>query len=177
MIRCKKTKFKTSGIKYIGSNWCFFAFRPKIFCQIWNGFLARNGFLPNLIFLQENFRPKLFFQMKLPYFLKYWKVWLAFNGWKLSGLFSKIMATVFYLHLNCGFFLNFWLFLPSRNMHLRDSVDMLMGYAQLRMTLWSRFFKMLKVCFKLNKVRLLWPDWSFPYDFLGCAKVGHVING
>ena len=29
--------------------------------------------------------------MNLPYFSKYWKVWLAFNGWKLSGLF--------YLHL------------------------------------------------------------------------------
>ena len=25
--------------------------------------------------------------MNLPYFLKYWKVWLAFKGWKLSGFF------------------------------------------------------------------------------------------
>jgi hypothetical protein len=41
--------------------------------------LARNGF----------------FQMNLPYFSKYWKVWLAFDGWKLSGLFKITYATFF----------------------------------------------------------------------------------
>ena len=52
-------------------------FIQKYFCQIWSGFLARN------VFLARN----SFFQMNLPYFSKYWKVWLAFDGWKLSGLF------------------------------------------------------------------------------------------
>ena len=42
----------------------------KYLCQIWSSFKARKGF----------------FQMNLPYFSKYWKVWLAFDGWKLSGL-------------------------------------------------------------------------------------------
>ena len=41
------------------------------------------------------FTMEFFFQMNLPYFLKYWKVWLAFNGWKLSGLFS---LTLFSFH-------------------------------------------------------------------------------
>ena len=28
-----------------------------------------------------------FFQINLPYFLKYWKVWLAFNGWIFQACF------------------------------------------------------------------------------------------
>ena len=31
--------------------------------------------------------------MNLPYFLKYWDVWLAFNDWKLSGLFELFSIT------------------------------------------------------------------------------------
>jgi hypothetical protein len=50
-------------------------FVQKYLCQIWSGFLARKGF----------------FQMNLPYFSKYWKVWLAFDGWKLSGLFVSTL--------------------------------------------------------------------------------------
>ena len=42
------------------------------------GFLAWNGF----------------FQMNLPYFSKYWKVWLAFDGWKLSGLFVLFFSNI-----------------------------------------------------------------------------------
>ena len=34
--------------------------------------------------------------MNLPYILKYWKVGLAFNGWKLSGLFFKTGITIFH---------------------------------------------------------------------------------
>ena len=54
----------------------------KYFCQIWSGFLARNDLLARNVFL-----PNL---IKNAYFSKYWKVWLVFNGWKLSGLFSLI---------------------------------------------------------------------------------------
>ena len=55
-----------------------------------NAFLGKNTFVkfevafwPEMSFLLEIF----FFQMNLYSFSKYWKVWLAFNGWKLSGLF------------------------------------------------------------------------------------------
>ena len=33
--------------------------------------------------------------MNLPYFLKYWKVWLTFNGWKLSCLFNNFFGEFF----------------------------------------------------------------------------------
>ena len=56
-------------------------FVQKYFCQIWSGFLARNGF----------------FQMNLPYFSKYWKFWLAFDGWKLSGLFSLHLPLCYWI--------------------------------------------------------------------------------
>ena len=65
-------------------------FSQKYFCQIWSGFLARHGFLARNGFLQTN----------LPYFSKYWKVWLAFNGWKLSGLFFSSQSpkgTVYFI--------------------------------------------------------------------------------
>ena len=70
------------------------------------GFLARNGFSARDGFSAKNgfFGQKWLFvtihlltreyyhnNYYLPYFLKYWKVWLAFNGWKLSGLFFNIV--------------------------------------------------------------------------------------
>ena len=74
-----------------------------------SNFLARNGFLAIMAFLQKLlFRPKIllsnlkwlfsqkhfflatkgFFQINLPCLSKYWKIWLAFDGWKLSGLLN-----------------------------------------------------------------------------------------
>ena len=69
ILSCQKWLF--------GRNYCsaVYAFWPKIIWSNWNCFLARNVFLPNLIVKA--------------YFSKHWKVWLAFNGWKLSGLFIK----------------------------------------------------------------------------------------
>ena len=54
-----------------------------------NGFSAESAFLPIILLsnLKWLFGQKCFFQINLPYFSKYWKVWLAFDGWKLSGLF------------------------------------------------------------------------------------------
>ena len=49
------------------------------FCQVWTCFLDRDGFLARDIFLTN--------LIKKSYFSKYWKIWLAFDGWKLSGLF------------------------------------------------------------------------------------------
>ena len=46
--------------------------------QIWSGFLARSDFLSRNVFLTN--------LIKKANFSKYWKVWLAFDGWKLSGL-------------------------------------------------------------------------------------------
>ena len=73
--------------------------------QTWSNFLARNGFLAIMAWLL--FRSKIllsnlkdflarnvffarngFFKMNLPYLSKYWKTRLAFDGWKLSGLFN-----------------------------------------------------------------------------------------
>ena len=59
-------------------------------CQIWSGFLARKGF----------------FQMNLPYFSRYWKVWLAFDGWKLSGLF---FYNSIFLYLTLNWFKTFFI--------------------------------------------------------------------
>ena len=58
-------------------------------------FLARNVLLPNLI--------------KKSYFSKYWKGWLAFNGWKLSGLFSFLpfIPSLFYFNFYFYFFVTF----------------------------------------------------------------------
>ena len=72
IIDCKKTRLKISGIKDLGSNWCF---------------LARNAFWDTSSFHKSFIEIILLSnQINLLYFLKYWKVWLAFNGWKLSGL-------------------------------------------------------------------------------------------
>ena len=86
--------------------------------QTWSNFLARNGFLAVIVFLQkllliqkyfcENLKWLFgqkgfflarngFFQMNLPYFSKYWKVWLAFDGWKLSGLFFHNFGTSIFM--------------------------------------------------------------------------------
>ena len=62
------------GFLAVMTVWQKLLFGQKYFCQIWSAFFARNGFFP----------------MNLPYFSKYWKVWLVFNGWKLSGLFNDI---------------------------------------------------------------------------------------
>ena len=51
------------------------------FCQVWTCFLDRDGFLARDIFLTN--------LIKKSYFSKYWKIWLAFNGWKLSGLLRR----------------------------------------------------------------------------------------
>ena len=59
MIGCEKTKFKTSGIKNLGSNWCFLAsnsFSAKnTFAKFEMAFLARNCLLRKFTFWQENF--------------------------------------------------------------------------------------------------------------------------
>ena len=92
LLFCQKLLFSQNWLFrqnwLFGQKWLFgrngcsaeTALRQKYFCQIWSGFLARNGFLAWYGF----------FQMNLPYFSKYWKVWLAFDGWKLSGLFFFI---------------------------------------------------------------------------------------
>ena len=91
LLFCQKLLFSQNWLFrqnwLFGQKWLFgrngcsaeTALRQKYFCQIWSGFLARNGFLAWYGF----------FQMNLPYFSKYWKVWLAFDGWKLSGLFLQ----------------------------------------------------------------------------------------
>ena len=56
-------------------------FSQKYFCQIWSGFLARNVFFKWICLMY--------------YFSKYWKLWLAFNGWKLSCLFFKFLVENF----------------------------------------------------------------------------------
>ena len=62
----------------------------------WIAFLLEISFQP--IILLSNlivfFWPKMAFWLQMPYFSKYWKVWLAFDGWKLSGLFSKIFRRI-----------------------------------------------------------------------------------
>ena len=58
-------------------------FGQKYFCQVWTGFVDRDGFLARIVFLPN--------VIKKSYFSKYWKVWLAFDGWKLSGLFLHIL--------------------------------------------------------------------------------------
>ena len=55
----------------------------------WNGFFGRNFFAAKNTFVKF----EVAFWLEMPYFSKYWKVWLAFNGWKLSGLFLKILDT------------------------------------------------------------------------------------
>ena len=59
--------------KLLFSRKCFLA------KNVWTGYLDRDGFLARNVHL-----PNL---IKKSYFSKYWKVWLAFDGWKLSGLF------------------------------------------------------------------------------------------
>ena len=53
-----------------------------------NGFSAETAFRRKILLsnLKWLFGQKWLF-MNLLYFSKYWKVWLAFDGWKLSGLF------------------------------------------------------------------------------------------
>ena len=79
--KAQNFRFKKYWVKLM-----LFGFTDKNSSEM--AFLATNGFLRQFIFWQENFIAKFFFQMNLSYFLKYWKVWLAFNGRKLSGLFS-----------------------------------------------------------------------------------------
>ena len=53
-------------------------FGQKYSFQIWSGVLARSDFLSRNVSLTN--------LIKKANFSKYWKVWLAFDGWKLSGL-------------------------------------------------------------------------------------------
>ena len=57
----------------------------------WNGFFGRNFFAAKNTFVKFEvaFWTKMAFWLEMTYFSKYWKVWLAFNGWKLSGLLIK----------------------------------------------------------------------------------------
>ena len=57
--------------------WTKMAFKSEI------AFLLEISFQP--IILLSNLIVAFWLQM--PYFSKYWKVWLAFDGWMLSGLF------------------------------------------------------------------------------------------
>ena len=51
-FRYKKILGQIDAFWFFGQKWLF---GQKYFCQIWNGFLARNGFLRQFIFWQENF--------------------------------------------------------------------------------------------------------------------------
>ena len=56
--------------------WTRMAFKSKI------AFLLEIAYRP-IILLSNLFAA---FWLQMPYFSKYWKVWLTFDGWKLSGL-------------------------------------------------------------------------------------------
>ena len=64
--------------------WTRMAFKSEI------AFLLEIAFQP--IILLSNLIVAFWLQM--PYFSKYWKVWLAFDGWKLSGLFFKVLPVL-----------------------------------------------------------------------------------
>ena len=86
-------------------NWTnSFLFGQKwLFGQTWlfdrNGIQSEHKKLvsvwPEIVFFAKNdfFARNDFAKFKMTYFLKYWKVWLAFDGWKLSGLFVLSLTT------------------------------------------------------------------------------------
>ena len=74
------------GFLAVMAVWQKLLFGQKYFFQNWSAFFARN----------------CFFQMNLPYLSKYWKVWLAFDGWKLSGLFTSNFIVIKNLNYKNG---------------------------------------------------------------------------
>ena len=104
-------------MKLIQMHQCAIAFRPEIafwtemtlrpktilsnlkwlFGQKWQW--IKMAFKSEIAFLLEiGFKPFMLvsnlivaFWLQMPYFSKYWKVWLTFDGWKLSGLFFHIL--------------------------------------------------------------------------------------
>ena len=92
--------------------------------------------------------------MNLPYFSKYWKVWLAFDGWKLSGLL--LLCDVFSFV--------FWKKLKSPKCHFKIirplvldflseiSLSLLNFLCEIRIYFNSGFpYIFLKICLKPNK--------------------------
>ena len=66
--------------------------------------------------------------MNLPYFSKYWKVWLALNGWKFSGLLKKS----FYLFVKIGPQSSSWIILKILNKNWKPLCK------KKQVTLWSK---------------------------------------